>query len=519
MNKSLSDNTIYITAISLSILISLLSINNSLINNDGILYLNTAKIFNEQGLHIALKSYHWPLFPITIGLIAQSFNCSILTAAYFICTLLQCIIVLSYIKLFKIVSDSKINLLFALVTILGFIQFNDYRHYIIRDWGYWTFSLMAIINLYHLYFTPETNKIYKLTLYYINCFIAFLFRGEALVLLATLPIGLLFINDTKSNIISQLKKTYMPLAISLVIGFIVFLFIILFNKNYLGLDELLYSLYVNLHFNKLAIIQQTYSNNINILTNQIFELTNLSKTSAILYLLVGNIVIYITEYFSVLNPINIFMLLVFYKLYKDGSLSNTNINSNIFKFTIVSVFILSLIPLAFVQLIFVTSGRYFLLSTLLLLLFVPFSLSYIWDKLTAHPVCKNKPIIINSICSVVFISICLMKVNIFDNSKNYIKLAGNWFQQQNFDTNQAASNNIQLSYYAGTENHFIQLNDKTNLDINSNQIRYLLLKIKHKQTDITDHINDLSLNNKLSVLNNFRNKRGDQVVIIDLKPS
>lgn len=535
MSQNYSSKYLFSFTFLLSLLMSTLAIHNSLPNNDGILYIKAADVFLNQGLKASLTVYHWPLLSILIAAISKTLSISTLNSAYLITALLQGLLIISFLKLFKKLNPTSTQLLFAIVTILIFPQINEYRHYILRDWGFWAFSLLAVS-----YLCDYCNNILKVNyydfknilLYYINFIIAFLFRGEALIIMLLLPLGIFcldfsnnkspskntknqtdFPNQLNSN---KLKKValinlYKPLILAIIVIFTLAILAISLFATKISTSDLAYSLYINLHFNKLAIITNTYSHNIDILNKDIFTLTPLDKLSSIIYFIAGATTVFITKYISVINIFNLILLALTYKIIKANLTSESQ---NTIRLILFSVVLLSLLPLGFLYLIFVTAGRYYILSTLLLLLFIPFGLDYYWQKLKQSSYYHDYTKLVNSILSLGIVIIAYSGIISSGYSKAYIKHAGNWFKQQNLPTNQTYSNNSQLNFLSGLNNNLLLLEDENQIPSNPKNISYLLLKVKKKQYQLQAQIKDLEKNNTITVLNKFSNKRGDQVVVI-----
>ncbi len=171
----------YVTGIVGSLLISVFLINsNPLFNTDGVLYLRAAQAFTTGGIDAAIELYPRPFYSILIGLIHQASGLNLIHAAYLLNTLLLAGLVCAFISLAGLFSDKERIHLLAALTIIIFAGLNEHRHYIIRDFGYWAFSLAAIGCFLRHYLNLQVSFFIG----WLGCTsIAALFRPEASILL------------------------------------------------------------------------------------------------------------------------------------------------------------------------------------------------------------------------------------------------------------------------------------------------------------------------------------------------
>lgn len=180
---------IYFVAILTSLLFSFLCAQHeAIINPDAICYLASAEKFGTDGLHAAMSlcgQARWPLYAILIHYVTQISAFSYTSAAYFLDAIFSAISVLSFILIVKNIRASKRILIFAAITILCAHKFNSVRDYIIRDHGFWAFYLCAILAF--ITYLQKPKIIYAL-FFNISLLIASLFRVEGVIFLLTLPL-------------------------------------------------------------------------------------------------------------------------------------------------------------------------------------------------------------------------------------------------------------------------------------------------------------------------------------------
>lgn len=536
--KNLSDNNIIFLTIILSLLCSYLSLHNVLVNNDGILYIKTSEVFLSHGFKSALQTYHWPLYSILVAYISKITSLDVLTSYYFVNAVLQALIILLYLKIFLTLSPTRRQLGIAALSIMMFPQFNEYRHEIIKDFGYWLCCLMGLLSLIRFYLEDNKSIINKHVIYYhLSFFIGFLFRAEALILSVALPLSIFCFDlpreSRKSFIKEKLLTIYFPLLFLIFTCIIIALTTVLFFSHKMSWNELAFSLYFNLHIYQLDTLINVYTNSITALNQYIFTQTPINSFAGSIFLIFGATAVFIIKFINVFNIINITLLFYFlYLLKKIGiknctaSIVNNNdtthtTTSNTVKILLFAAIITSMLPLIFLYLIFVTAGRYYVLSSIILLLFVPFSIDYLWQKFSSSISYHNYKYWFNSAISLLIMIITVSGLTSFGYSKDYIRQAGLWYKNQNYDLTTTYTNNSQLSFYSGVKNALIEdsfyfdghISQSKNHGKVSN-FRYLLLKIKHSDNTLINKINELSKNNDVEILNNFANKRGDRVIIL-----
>ena len=109
-------------------------------------------------------------------------------AAWTVNILLDSLTVLAFLRLVEELGGTRRTLVWAALAVLSLPYFNDNRAEIIRDHGYWAFSLAAMIFYVRLF----RGFAWKDALgWNLGMFIALLFRVEALVFLVLMPLGLL----------------------------------------------------------------------------------------------------------------------------------------------------------------------------------------------------------------------------------------------------------------------------------------------------------------------------------------
>lgn len=188
MNFNWRQVDIRIYAVLASLLISTLTI---LVpqhaNDDAYVYIRTAEIFSTDGYSAAFQHYSWATYSILISSIGL-LGLELFTAAYLINALFFALLVFAFISIVKEIDDSKPLLAFAAVSILVYPELNEYRYFVIRDVGFWAFSVFALWQF--LLYTKQPTLRYGLG-FCASLIVATMFRVEAIVYLLMTPFALL----------------------------------------------------------------------------------------------------------------------------------------------------------------------------------------------------------------------------------------------------------------------------------------------------------------------------------------
>jgi hypothetical protein len=177
----LSQRHIYIAAVLLSLLLSVISFNHLFLPDmgvDGVLYLRCAAAYNQGGVKAAMALYNWPFYSIVIAYLHQ-LGFSYIMAGCLLNTLLQAWMVYFFIRIvFHFNPIPRIGL-WALLCIVCYSTFNAQRTLLIRDCGYWAFYLTAF---WAALTFLKTEKQGYLWVFGLSILTAALFRIEGVVI-------------------------------------------------------------------------------------------------------------------------------------------------------------------------------------------------------------------------------------------------------------------------------------------------------------------------------------------------
>jgi hypothetical protein len=194
---TVDDRTIYTTAFICSLLTSLFAIlNNSLLNSDAAVYIASAEMFSAKGLSAATAIYSNPFFPILAGSLSKLTGLNVTTCAQILTAILYGLITVSFIRVIKALDGSQLAKIIAAGVILLHPSVNGYKDYIIRDIGYWAFSLLALSFLINY---CKTLTLKNATAWICAQVIATLFRPEGILFILIAPLVVTVISRNHEN--------------------------------------------------------------------------------------------------------------------------------------------------------------------------------------------------------------------------------------------------------------------------------------------------------------------------------
>ncbi len=112
------------------------------IGKDGAFYIDIAQTMVDQGASAALQRFNWAWFPMLLGSTHQLTGLPLETVAYLWCALLMagtCALLVSCVQL-RVPKAGY----WAVLVVLAMPSFNTFRSDIIREHGFWFFSVLAL---------------------------------------------------------------------------------------------------------------------------------------------------------------------------------------------------------------------------------------------------------------------------------------------------------------------------------------------------------------------------------------
>jgi hypothetical protein len=481
---------LYGVAIVCSVLLSLDGfLRASVINPDGICYLQSASTFVNAGLHAAMSvcgQAAWPFYSVLIGVFSSALHVSVINAAFILNAIFSCITVISFIYLVTSLSPhSKTLAVFAALTILLAHEFNAVREYVIRDHGFWAFYTLSMIGLLH--YLRHLQWRYAL-LWAFSLVIATLFRVEGVVFLILLPfLGLL----TQKPL-----RAFLELNTFNVLGAVALLAYDAMHPDFLS-------------HNRLQEIFYQFTHGAVDLKNHVLQaadhlrehVINHFAASDALGLLVTLLVVWFLS--SVLANLSlVYAALAFYALLKKHIRLDKPAVLVLCGYILVNVCITA----TFLANYLFLSKRYLIALSLVLMVLVPFALESLWQQ-------KQKPWLIGALIAMSLAG--LGGIVEFGYSKAYLREAGLWLKTHTDKNTTLYSNNEQVLFYSEHFGNQIFAAAKNFSDpkiLTAGQWKhYASIALVTKAHDENDVMHELLIQAKPTQV--FANKRGDKVMI------
>lgn len=215
MTKAWRNIDIRLYAIAISLLLSLWHVLiNPVPNPDAFTYVRTAEIFIDQGVSAAFAWYPNATYSVLIASLHQITGLDLFVAAQILNATFYALLTYVFVSLAQEIKGSREIGIFAALTILIFPELNEYRSYLIRDIGYLAILFTALLHLTRCFQNFQFRNAMAFCFF---CFIAALFRGEAIAFLVLAPLALL---ANKKNTLQENIKAFGKLqAVNATIGF------------------------------------------------------------------------------------------------------------------------------------------------------------------------------------------------------------------------------------------------------------------------------------------------------------
>lgn len=395
------------------------------INRDGVLYLLQSDYFIKESFQKAVSVYPLPFYGFLIASINFIFNIPAFFAANLVNLSLFLITCFFLIQSVNFVSKNKVQPIFVVVAILTMIPLmDDYLPMIIRGHGYWAGSMIGFYA--YLRWINNSNWFWLIS-WNFGFIFASLFRFEGMIFNLLLPFCyLLLIKD----IPNKLKYKNFIQSLSVLIILIISILFFSFFSNGINIGRFNDFIFEGLNYIK------TYSKTLNIESNN-NSLNELIEDNFFSFKIFFFIFIIFKKW---IFGLGIFHLILLYFCFKKKLIDNLYI-------LIMLNFLLIHLIIVFIHLSnhYVISGRYFVASWLIAVIFSSVSLNFLWEKNYKLKILQNRsikiPLIIVTIVSLIFL---------FDLKKNNLdKHAGLWVKSLKIQQENIFFNDSRIAYYSG----------------------------------------------------------------------
>lgn len=474
-------------AVLFSMALSLILGWNALVNTDGILYLNSAASFQSGDFQKAFAIYPWAFYASLIALLAKITPLNLEHAAVVLDAALYGVMIAGFITVVKKMGGDKLTLWFAFLTMIVSPALNDYREYIIRDFGQWAFLPWAIYFYMCCYEKVTVTAALGWTLTIIH---AFLFRIEAVLVIAFAPALLLVLQTHQPLRVRAFNafKLYSVFGVLAIMGLG-----ILISQEKLDMLGRFGTLQDTLRFMVVdtgaLYLKHTHAIAAQLSVSLKPEHAAVILTSGLLFYLLYTVIKLLTL---------VFVPFIIATLYK-GYVPAPQLNRCVWMF--IGIYTLAVIQ--HMSQHYFLSSRYVMPIAICFMLWVPFaltkamSLSLRWRALIA----------------LLFVYLFISGVTHFGYSKAYLRDAGTWLASHAPEHARVISNSNHALYYSDhavdwskdyvSDDYFLSVKDIKPGD-------YLVVAYHRKDDALLRWI----ASHQTDVVSQYQNKRGDGIVVI-----
>ena len=418
-------------------------------------------------------------------------------SAQIIMSLLFALLSVAFINLVAIQSHSRRVVWLALLCISCFPLLNEFRGYVVRDIGFLAFMLLGLAQL--IYYKQSLWLRHGL-LFCIYTLLAFLFRPEAILYFVILPIAILLPGSLQEG---HRRTAYLRLTgVMLVLGIIVLL-----------LSSLVFQVSLSQQLIRFASIYQPFLLSLanvfdpeQAVANAIFGEYGAQFVGdyASIFMLTGLIAMTLA---CIIDSLGIVVApLLGYAVWKR----RVHLPKDARSILLTSIVIAFAILLAFAVLTRFLTTRYTLLLCILLLVYVPFIVDYLWRQAIA----RHKPKRFYGIAGFLLLY-CTLDAHVsFGGQKHHLYDGSTWVQQYTRSEAHLITNEVLIAYESGR----IARYDETPRRILPEQLRSAPLGsiIAVTPDDALMPVLDAELNRgSLRLLQQFEADRGADLLILE----
>lgn len=468
-----------------------------LLNADGILYLRTAQAFLTDGVAGAFGLYEWPWYSIAIGLLHKLCGISLHLAAQTINAALVSLMVVAFLSLCREAGGDRMTLIFAAMLVLAHSGLNEYRNFVVRDFGFWAFSLLSLLALMRCVHRERHKDVLLWSGFVLA---AFSFRTEALLLALLGPFSAFASHAPwKRRCIAYLKLNWVILAL-----------IFLGTASLLIYPDILERIAA-------ASVYQKWAYHLLEMKNEIVR--SLAELSAamfnehgedfhLLFLLSGLAAIVVAEFLAALGaPVAAVLAYGFWKLRLSAPM---HIRWPILLYAAASLVYLS----GFVLFYRFLQGRHPMLLALLAMLPAPFFLRQIHSK-AIH---LNRQRVFFFALAIVLGASLVDGFVSFGHSKRHLLEALAWMEENAGGNKAVRTNSQNLAFHSGRsvdwdEVLLFEREGERAIEALENSDGYWLVEVRHDEPELEAALSKKAKGGDLLELSRFANSRGDRVIV------
>lgn len=232
--KKLSIQQLQNVLVTFSMLITIwiMYIQGGWVNDDSLLYFESARLFSNGEWTSAFRLFPWPLYSLLLAGVHKLTTFSFELSAQLINVILIAVTLRSLLQIIMLAGGDKLSLLLSTLLLFGNIYIvGDILPMLLRDQGFWACMLTAIVFLINFY---RHHQIKDAMYWQLFILMSMLFRIEAFTYAAFLPLILLF----QQNLSLQKRGMHLLIANALNLSLVFAGSIILIFHGSLGIADL-----------------------------------------------------------------------------------------------------------------------------------------------------------------------------------------------------------------------------------------------------------------------------------------
>lgn len=470
---------------------------SDIINNDGILYIEVARAYVAGGVADAFATFNWPLYGILIGLVHQVSQLDYEVSAHILNALLVALACAAFVATYREIGRPGTRLWVAAVLILALPLVNDYRDFVIRDFGYWAALLLAVLLFVR---SVRRDSLGHAIAWQLVALLAIAFRIEGAVLLAVPVIYHLAMDGARPGRIRRMLRSSLVFVALAMLGLIGLAF-----YGTLGTEANTDTLRLWLSYASPAAIIAGFEEQAVTLHQQLEYLS--STGDAFLILVTGLLALSASKLFA--NAVPAYCLVAAYGRYRNW-LAPTPGNRMIWLFLALSLATM----LALVASRYFLSSRYTVAPVLLLSLITFAYVDTGLQRLAGLP--RRRWLVAAWVLIAVIFADGVISTGA---SKKAIRTGSQWALQEVDQTVPWLCNEARLRFYTrqqceliGREALMTRLNNATG----ESAPAMLLLWVGRKDAELQQA---LSVGTRLGLVRQWQNRRGDTMAIYTTGPT
>jgi hypothetical protein len=232
-NASINQIQVALSIIGLIVASWIMFIQQGWVNDDSVIYFETARLFSVGEWRSAVDLFPWPFYPLLITTVHYITALDFHLSAQILNAALLALTINSLLRIIILAGGDKLSLLLATLLLFSTTYIvGDVLPMLLRDQGFWAFLLSAMVFLIKFY---RQHNIKDALYWQLLALTALLFRTETITYIALLPLALLF----KPNVTISIRARSFLLAYAFYIVLASLALIAVLLHGSLGLHDLI----------------------------------------------------------------------------------------------------------------------------------------------------------------------------------------------------------------------------------------------------------------------------------------